>query len=215
MSELGIWPIEKLIELKRVMLLHNIMISKGERIIKNIVIEQIRRPWKGCWIEKTREITTKYNIDIKRITEMSKDKLKNIVKCAINKSLETQMKDMAKEKTKLRFLDNFKQESYIDNLQYNDTISMIKIRLNMIETKCNYKGQFKQNLLCDMCKKENDTTEHILQCKTTQHTRLNEKDIQNCNPKIIIEINKAINSRIERGYNINIGEKDEESSDEE
>ena len=29
----------------------------------------------------------------------------------------------------------------------------------MIEVKCNYKGIFKDNLKCEICKSENDTTE--------------------------------------------------------
>ena len=39
---------------------------------------------------------------------------------------------------------------------------MMKIWLNMIETKCNYKGIFKDNLKCEICKLENDTTKPMI-----------------------------------------------------
>ena len=35
----------------------------------------------------------------------------------------------------------------------------------MIEVKCNYKGKYKNDLTCPICKIENDTTEHLFDCK--------------------------------------------------
>ena len=40
----------------------------------------------------------------------------------------------------------------------------MKLRLNMLELKCNYKGVSK-DLKCDLCKVENDTTEHLFTCQ--------------------------------------------------
>ena len=50
---------------------------------------------------------------------------------------------------------------------------MMEIRLNMIETKGNYEGIFKDNLRCEICKLENDTTEHLLKCTSNQSIQNN------------------------------------------
>ena len=51
LSELGIWPVEQLIQYRQILLLHNIITSKEERLIKEIVEDQILYPWEGCWFE--------------------------------------------------------------------------------------------------------------------------------------------------------------------
>ena len=43
-------------------------------------------------------------------------------------------------------------------------INIMKIRLNMIDVKNIYKGKYKNDLICPICKRENDTTEHLFQC---------------------------------------------------
>ena len=92
LSELGIWPIENLIDYRRIMLLHNIITSKGERTLRDIINDQIRKTWKGCWMEQTKEICNKYCININQITEMSRDSLKIKVKNMINPRLDEQEK---------------------------------------------------------------------------------------------------------------------------
>ena len=40
----------------------------------------------------------------------------------------------------------------------------MKIRLNMIDVKNNYKGKYKNDRICPICKRENDTIKHLFQC---------------------------------------------------
>ena len=42
--------------------------------------------------------------------------------------------------------------------------TILKLRLNMLELKCNYKGEHKNNLACDLCKTGIDNTEHLFEC---------------------------------------------------
>ena len=51
LAEIGIWTVEQQLEYKQIMLLYNIITSKKERLIKEIIEEQIRNPWKGCWTD--------------------------------------------------------------------------------------------------------------------------------------------------------------------
>ena len=44
---------------------------------------------------------------------------------------------------------------------------MMKLRLNMVNVKCNYKGSYKE-YLCPLCSESDDTTEHLFQCEVTR-----------------------------------------------
>ena len=68
----------------------------------------------------------------------------------------------------------------------------------MIEVKCNYKGIFKDNLKCEICKSENDTTEHLLKCTSN-------KLIQNRTEKLTKpDIEQNINKRELLGYKVSV-----------
>ena len=61
---------------------------------------------------------------------------------------------------------NVKRKKYIDLLDWKIANVVMKVKLNMIEVKGNFKGSFvKQGLECPVCKNNEDTTEHIFQCK--------------------------------------------------
>ena len=85
---------------------------------------------------------------------------------------------------------------------------MIKIRLNMIETKCNYKGNFRNNTKCDICKLEEDTTEHIFKCvkilNDAEH--LDKDDIIEANHKIVHASNRVMEKIKELGHYISLGD---------
>ena len=166
LSELGIWPVEQLADYKRIMLLHQIINSKDTRFLKEIVEEQIRDTFSGCWYEQTKEICDKYNVGLQLVKCLSKRKLKNILKSRINNRLHRYIKEEAKNKTKLRFCSDFKRKKYTKkgSLSFNDAKSIMKLRLNMIEVKNNYKGST-ENDTCDLCGEKNDTTEHLFECK--------------------------------------------------
>ena len=53
------------------------------------------------------------------------------------------------------------------NIDLNTAKSIMKLRLNMLELKCNYKGK-KNNEICDLCGDKNDTTEHLFECRAVK-----------------------------------------------
>ena len=109
-------------------------------------------------------------------------------------------------KTKLRFVNNFTQEQYLEELEFQDSIKMIKIRLNMIEAKCNYKTNYANNKKCELCKEQEDTTEHLIECKMlTTDTTITVNDIKTTNTDIVSTITKNIKQREQLGYKIQIG----------
>ena len=71
-------------------------------------------------------------------------------------------------KTKSRFVieETFgAAKEYINNYSAHDVIDILKIRLNMMETKSNYKSKY-NNWDCPKCRTHQDTTEHIVECFT-------------------------------------------------
>ena len=75
------------------------------------------------------------------------------------------MEKLTKQKTKLRFLEKFSLKQYIEKIEFKDCINKMKLRLNMIETKCNFKGKYLKNQTCEICNENLDTTEHLFECK--------------------------------------------------
>ena len=41
---------------------------------------------------------------------------------------------------------------------------IMKARLNMLDVKANFRGKYSDSI-CDLCQREEDTTEHIFDCK--------------------------------------------------
>ena len=173
LSELGIWPVEQLFEYKRLVLFHNILTSDDSRLIKKIILNQIENIWSGCWMEKTNELCNKYNIQISTIKNIQKDKFKQELKMKINMKQNEYLKREAKEKTKLRFCNNTQKKKYIEELGYLEAKIIMKLRLNMLELKHNYKNQNRRDEKCNLCQYEDDTTEHLFVCKAIKKTAKN------------------------------------------
>ena len=166
LSELGIWPFEELMELKRVMLFHQIITSKGTRLLKEVIDDQIRSTYPGCWTEQTLEICKKYNLGVQLIKCMKKRKLKQLLKERIRKRLERRLEVEKREKTKTRLCGGFVRKKYITNGSMSKSIvrGILKTRLNMLELNCNYKGNNRSET-CGLCKEGKDTTEHLFECR--------------------------------------------------
>ena len=81
------------------------------------------------------------------------------------------MKEDMQEKIKCRTLQNDKWErkQYIKKCESNTIKDVIKIRLHMCNTKCNYKRN-EIDTTCPLCKTEEDTTEHIMACEEGNNT---------------------------------------------
>ena len=162
LSELGIWPAEQLIEYKQVRLLHNILTSKDDRLLRKIVEDQIAYPWGGNWYEHVKPTCQKYGLELDEIRSWSKNECKRIMKKKVKEVIQKKLEDAKKDMTKMRFLKSFEIENYIDKVNYDECVTLLKLRLNMTETKCNYKGKFQNDMSCPLCKSALDTTEHLI-----------------------------------------------------
>ena len=76
------------------------------------------------------------------------------------------VRDETANKTKLRLIknDEYGRKKYIDKCSIEDVTKIMRFRLNMTKIKANYKGKY-NDLTCDGCEAEQETTEHIINCK--------------------------------------------------
>ena len=61
-AETGIWPIQNRIEYKKVMAYQNVIQSDDKRLIKEIVEDQLEKPYGKCWTKSIQIICEKYKI---------------------------------------------------------------------------------------------------------------------------------------------------------
>ena len=68
--------------------------------------------------------------------------------------------------------------------------------------KCNYKGIFKDNLKCEICKFENDTTEHLLKCTSNESIQNNVDNLNKPDNNVVKIIEQNISKRESLGYKV-------------
>ena len=107
-----------------------------------------------------------YQLDIStiRLQNIRKSDWKKEVKEKVRKWIRKRLEEKKRQMTKLRFINtSFVQESYITNTTSDMCRSIMRVRLNMMKLKSNYKGLGK-DVLCPACKAEEETTEHVFNC---------------------------------------------------
>ena len=92
---------------------------------------------------------------------------------------------------------------YIEELEYKDCITVMNLRLNMVETKANYEGSYK-NISCPTCYKDNDTTEHLFECEKICHKnkQISISDIEAPSKELAKHIRDILLLRKELGFEI-------------
>ena len=71
------------------------------------------------------------------------------------------------EGSKLRFVrkESWKEKAYIRKVSGGMMVRMMKIRLSMTKQEANYMTKYAKDLEWPLCNKEEDTTEHVLNCE--------------------------------------------------
>ena len=102
---------------------------------------------------------------------MSKSKWKKQVKEKIGKSIDERTKQEMTNKTKARIViqDKWERKKYLQECDSETIRDVIKIRLHMWQVSCNYKRD-NTDTKCPLCKKSEDTTEHVLECEKDKKT---------------------------------------------
>ncbi len=182
LNELGIWRIEERLIYRKLMLYNNLINSDENRLAKRVVEEQEQtNDLEGSFFGTVLEMTKSIGVTIKQIKHMKKSSLKKLIKNKLNERMCRIVSLAIPKMTKLRFIvkpHEFKRKKYIVNLKGNEAIQALRCRLNMIQIYGNYHGDITLQRLCPHCEEEDDTTEHLLNCKVF-HTSIHHEHLKN------------------------------------
>ena len=163
LHETGIWSIRCRLRYRQVMLLHSILKSDENRLVKKVVRNQ--RGKENTFFERTVNLAKEIDIEMEDIERDEKQELKKKIKNKSKKEMEEFLRVKVKESRKLRFIKRICWETapyfFFNEVDAN---RILKIRLNMVDVYDNYRGDLRKRRLCTHCKKTLDTTEHLGQC---------------------------------------------------
>ena len=105
------------------------------------------------------------DIQIKEVEKKKKSSWKSEVKEKICQEIEKELQELARQKTKLRFLKGktFEREEYVETCHAEMVGKIMNIRLNMVDCEANYKSNHEDEK-CVVCGKK-ETTEHLFECQ--------------------------------------------------
>ena len=197
LGETGIWPYTYVILYKKLMYLHHLIHSNDERICKTIVTkqQQIMEYDKETWYAElqNRVHTMNINTDIRSLKNKLKSTWKQEIKTKLQKAIEKDFIEQTSQKTKLRFQrgKSFEREGYVEQCGAETCQEIMKIRLNMVECKMNFKNA-NIDTKCIMCNND-ETTEHLLECSYyKQFTGENLEPVDNNRIKSVDWLKKAV-----------------------
>lgn len=196
LSEIGIWTVEKQIEFKKLMLLQTLLKSDKNRVARKVLFKQIEMNKQRCWYAEIVEIARKNEIELNvdDIQNMTKNEWKQKVKNCLDTKMQQQIDNEGGRKTRYVKKEHFIREEYLKLHDTNTVVSILKIRLNMIDLKCNYKGYYMNDLKCSVCKEHPETTEHMFKCIVAERViRNNDKT----------DINDMLSDDVERLLKLN------------
>ena len=205
LNELGLLTIENEMMKRRITYLHAMLNGKNQ-IVKEILDQQLLLPGQ-TWISNTLKMmeNLKITTDLLELRDLSKYKIKKIIKEKICKKQKNELEEKFKESRKCKNLqiNTGKPLNYLINLSPKRAKIILLTKLGMIDLKANFKNKYK-NLDCRMCTSENETLEHITKCiaipkeikKQLKIYKINdiEQEIQSDNYERLEEIADAIES---------------------
>ena len=166
--ETGVWPVKDQIMYKKMMLLHNIIRSPDERMIRKMIIEQEQHPIRGSWLENLKKDGEQYGIkvDLEQIQGKSKKKFKELVKSKIKERVEKVMKENQTTKMRTVVENGFGRKNYLTRYDPETVKDIMKVKLHMVHVNENFR---KEERPCWICRKEKETTEHVMsECKAIE-----------------------------------------------
>ena len=116
--------------------------------------------------ERAKEIGESIGMNIDQAEKMKKSTWKREVKTKIKEKIQQRLIDDLKEKCKAITIQKHKwqMKEYIKEGNTDDIKDILNIRLHMWDIKSNYPKN-DTDTICPICRKEEDTTEHALDCE--------------------------------------------------
>ena len=170
-----------------------------DRLSKRILEMQVKASEPDSWYGETEEMIKENNLDIQtnEIKNFSKSKWKRKIKQEIGKHLNDETQQQAKNKTKMRFMTEFKEKKYLTENGQKQAELLVNVKLNMIKARSNYGVKD----ICRLCKKEEETTEHLAVCSKVKEEKVTEEEIRSDSPECtrkVIKRFEAVKGMLEK-----------------
>ena len=173
--ELKLPTIKARISIKKLMYIHKLY-QHEDSLAYAVLKEQENLP-SNHFLKEIQEMMKNYNIkyNTEEIKAMSKSKWKTIVVQAVKKIDQKEIKEWCQKSSKCKDLirSNEQKTNYIEKIDSQNAKIILMERLNMTNVKTNYQGRYHKpnsTLCCTLCEKEEETTNHLLQCSTLEKT---------------------------------------------
>ena len=202
LNELGIWKIEERLMYRKIMLFHNIYNSPESRLVKRVVMEQEKSEENDTFYADVEDMAGNLNINMEIVKELTKSQLKKLVKRQIDSKMMNLVRKETETMKKMRFTFDEKDEEfctkpYILKMGGTEAIQVLKTRLNLLPIYGNFKGDVYLRRICTHCKENDDTTEHLVECRVFSSKNINSSHLQNSyNIQLWKQVNEIISSNL-------------------
>ena len=170
--ECGLMPMEFRIKEKRLMYFHKVLNMKESRLTKIVYEEQKRLNFPNCWYKEVNSDIKMIDVNLKeyQIKNLTKEQWKKIARAKMIIIIENNIRN--NKKTKLRFINGNKFEMK-EYLGCEEASSLLKLKLNMVDLRANYKGKYTDSL-CRRCGSHEEYIEHLWDCPSFYQKPLKE-----------------------------------------
>ena len=174
--ELDIPPIHLLLTYKKLMLYHNLINSKADRMIRRIVEMQEKLQHSKCWYGEVTSEAAEIGITLSKnsVQKVAKSQWKKYVKEKVKVAFEHEFKCKQSQMKKLRFMKSKGVETYLKNAFNDDARYAMMIRLNVLDIIA---GNFGRQGNCELCGNADDSTEHVFLCGYLHHHDLDTNNL--------------------------------------
>ena len=193
------------------MFLHYLLNESPDSMVYKFLDVQLKTKKKKDWIYQVLgDIEDlKLNMSLEELKTIKKSKLKSILKKAVEdktfedlqKTKETHSKVNKIQHNKLEMQRYLKPNNL--KIRKEEAQTIFKLRSRVTDVKTNYKGKY-DTFECDVCKVEEESQEHVLNCKEILKTRKDDektpeyKNVFKGNTSLQLEVAKYFDENMRR-----------------
>ena len=177
---------------------HKVLNMNESRLTKIVYEEQKRLNFPNCWYKEVISDIKLIDINLKenQIKNLTKEQWKKVVREKMIIIIENNIRNNSK--AKLRFIKGSKFEMK-EYLGCEDASSLLKLKLNMVDLRVNYKGKYSDSL-CRRCWAHEEYIENLWDCPSFyQKPKMEKTCLATNNSKILKSINNTLRKFLTNG----------------
>ena len=178
--ELGCVPLRDIIRKRRISFLHHILNEDKDSMIFKFLETQMNSRRPKDWITQVlKDIDyLELNLNLDDVKEMKKSKLKTILNKAVKEKTFERLNKLKVNHSKVSHLKHYKLEmqrylkSSKEKMKQEEAQTIFKLRSRVTDVKINLRGKY-ETFECEVCKEEEESQNHIMECKEIVKFRQN------------------------------------------